>query len=250
MSCYFVKCKILKQLIRYNVDSQTHLGHVAGNSSTPNSSRVLRLWENNVSERKDLYVKWILTVVKIGRPIVSIRPLLASAECAHLDLAILFNQMQIFLSPNEYSRDWRYSAVLIETMGRYIFLVTVFIRRKNKNKSQQMGNNNKHIIGLLLTENCDFPHSPNYRLRNTTYFNRVMYLVRRKCRDPDTVVQHGSAHNPVWALTTQPTSYVKPWKRVLFSNNSWYCLLSLIIKSHEVNTEHQPTSGPDPYNTV
>lgn len=52
------------------------------------------------------------------------------------------------------------------------------------------------------------------------------------------IVQHGSAHNPVWALTTQPTSYVKPWKRVLFSNNSWYCLLSLIIKSHEVNTEH------------
>lgn len=52
------------------------------------------------------------------------------------------------------------------------------------------------------------------------------------------IVQHGSAHNPVWALTTQPTSYVKPWKHVLFSNNSWYCLLSLIIKSHEVNTEH------------
>lgn len=75
-------------------------------------------------------------------------------------------------------------ALLIETMGRYI-LVTVFIRRKNKNKSQQMGNNNKHIIGLLLTENCDFPHSPNHQLRNTTYFNRVMYLVRRKCRDPD-----------------------------------------------------------------
>lgn len=110
-----------------------------------------------------------------------------------------------------------------------------------------MGNNSKHIIGLLLTENCDFPHPPNYRLRNTTYFNRVMYLVRRKCRDPDTVVQHGSAHNPVWALTTQPTSYVKPWKRVLFSNNSWYCLLSLIIKSHEVNTEHtERSTSPRP----
>lgn len=108
----------------------------------------------------------MLTVVKIGRPIVWITALLASTECTHLDLAILFNQMQRFLSPNEYSTDWRYSAVLIETMGRYI-LVTLFIRRKNQNKSQQMGNNNKHIIGLLLTENCDFPHSPNYQLRNT-----------------------------------------------------------------------------------